>query len=142
MMGEQADVVVVGAGIFGLSAALELTARGYSVLVVDPGPVPHPLASSTDISKVIRMEYGSDEIYMALAEEARRGWLSWNERWIRQSRQPLYHETGVLMMALGEMQPGGFEYESFRLLESRGHAPERLAAGRLAARFPTSCDCA
>ena len=33
-----------------------------------PGPLPHPLAASTDISKVIRMDYGPDEDYLTAME--------------------------------------------------------------------------
>src|SRR2546428_6030061 len=51
-------IIVVGAGIFGVTAALELVRRGWRVTLVDPGPIPHPRAASTDISKVIRMAYG------------------------------------------------------------------------------------
>ena len=50
------SVVIVGAGVFGASAALELRKRGHSVTLLDPGPVPHVLAASTDISKVVRMD--------------------------------------------------------------------------------------
>jgi gamma-glutamylputrescine oxidase len=35
------DVAVIGAGLTGLSAALELAARGYAVAVVDRGPLGH-----------------------------------------------------------------------------------------------------
>jgi glycine/D-amino acid oxidase-like deaminating enzyme len=35
----EADVAVVGAGFTGLSAALELRSRGFTVAVLDQGPV-------------------------------------------------------------------------------------------------------
>ncbi|HZV02130.1 MAG TPA: FAD/NAD(P)-binding protein, partial [Planctomycetota bacterium] len=50
--------IVVGAGIFGVTAARELARRGHEVVLVDIGPIPHPLAASTDVSKVVRLEYG------------------------------------------------------------------------------------
>ena len=131
-----ARVIIVGAGVFGLTAALEIKRRGHEVLLLDQGAIPHPLAASTDISKVVRMEYGADATYMALAEAAIAGWRHWNEHWQRSGNSELYHETGVLMMSLDEMAPGGFEYESFRLLEARGHQPERLGGETLADRFP------
>ena len=114
--------VVVGAGIMGVTAALELDRRGWKVHLLDAGPIPNPLAASTDISKVFRMEYGADAAYMALVEEARTGWLAWNETWQAKNRDSLYHETGVLMVCLDKMAPGGFEYESFEMLRARGHA--------------------
>ena len=57
------EIVVIGSGIFGVSAALELAQRGHKVTLIDPGPLPRPIASSTDISKAVRMDYGSDELY-------------------------------------------------------------------------------
>lgn len=128
--------VVIGAGIFGVTAALELNARGHRVSLFDPGPLPHPLAASTDISKVIRMEYGPDEGYMALVEEAREGWLAWNEEWMAAGSEPLYHETGVLITSREPMAEGGFEYESWRMLLQRGHTPERMDTDTISQRYP------
>lgn len=130
-------VLVVGGGVFGLAAALALSGRpATSVLVLERGRVPHPEAASTDLSKVCRMEYGADEAYMELMEGARDGWLAWNRRWSAAGLDPLYHETGVLMVCLRPMEEGGFEHDSYRLLRRRGHAPERLGGARLGTRFP------
>jgi glycine/D-amino acid oxidase-like deaminating enzyme len=129
-------VVVVGAGVFGAAAALELRRRGHEVTLLDPGPLPHPLAASTDISKVLRMEYGADETYMALMEQAFEGWRRWAQAWAAAGAETLYHETGVLMVCRAPMEPGGFEYESWRVLRRRGHRPERLDADTLPRRFP------
>jgi len=130
-------VLVVGGGIFGLSAALGLSRRpGTLVEVLERGRVPHPEAASTDISKVCRMEYGADEAYMELMERARERWLGWNARWRDAGLDPLYHETGVLMVCLGPMEEDGFEHESYRLLRRRGHAPERIGGASLVQRFP------
>ena len=125
-------VLVLGGGIFGLTAALALRARGHAVIVRDPGPIPHPLAESTDISKIVRIDYGADVDYTALGERALVGWRAWNARWPR----PLFHETGVTFLAKQPMQPGGFEHDSFALLTARGHPLERLDAAQIAARFP------
>ena len=129
-------IIVVGAGIFGLTAALELARRRHRVTVFEQGAVPNPLAASTDISKVIRMEYGPDDAYMALGEAARAGWLTWNERWLEAGSDPLYHETGVLMLSRQPMEPGGFEYESWRRLLDRGHQPERMDRQKIAVDSP------
>lgn len=126
------DVLVVGAGIFGLTTAVELTDRGYATAVIDPGPIPHPLAASTDISKVVRMEYGTDAQYMEMVEIAINGWHNWNHEF----QSTLYHETGVVMFNKEPMAPGGYEYESYQMLLKRGHTPERLDAYHINRRFP------
>ncbi|MFQ5527431.1 MAG: FAD-dependent oxidoreductase [Thermoanaerobaculia bacterium] len=134
-MTSEGQALVVGAGIMGAVAALELDRRGWRITLLDQGEIPHPLAASTDISKVCRMEYGPDEHYMALMETAREGWLEWNRRWSSENRDLLYHETGVVMVCLDEMAPDGFEHESFELLKRRGHSPERIGGARLVERF-------
>lgn len=47
--------------------------------MIDPGPIPHPLAASTDVSKVVRMEYGADRQYLHMADRSIDGFLAWNE---------------------------------------------------------------
>jgi glycine/D-amino acid oxidase-like deaminating enzyme len=125
-------VFVAGGGIFGVTAALALRERGCEVTLGDPGPLPHPLAESTDISKVVRIDYGADEDYTALGERAIAGWRAWNARWPR----PLFHETGVTFLSRAPMEAGGFEHDSYETLVRRGHPIERLDAAAIAARFP------
>lgn len=125
-------VAILGSGIFGVTAALALRGRGYAVSLIDPGPLPHPLAASTDISKTIRLDYGSDEEYTVLAERSLEGWRRWNAEW----PEPLFHECGVASLCRSVMTPGGFEYASYHLLRQRGHWPERLDASALRRRFP------
>ena len=125
-------VLVAGGGIFGVTAARALRARGFAVTLVEPGPLPHPLAESTDISKIVRMDYGSDEDYTVFGEQSLAGWRAWNARWPR----PLFHETGVTFLSRAPMQPGGFEHDSHALLTRRGHRLERLDAAAIARRFP------
>ena len=131
-MAARQHILIVGGGIMGVTAALELRRRQANVTLIDPGPLPHPEASSTDISKMVRMDYGSDELYTEWMEEAFPRWREWNARW----GEALYHEDGFVIMTNEAMRPGGFEYESYRLLRERGYQPERLGAGALAARFP------
>lgn len=126
------DALVVGAGIFGATTALELNRRGHQTALLDPGPLPHPLAASTDISKVIRMEYGADAQYMAMVEQALPGWRRWNA----ELGDTLFHEMGVTMLTRAPMAPGGYEYESYQMLQQRGHAPQRLDGQAIAQRFP------
>jgi glycine/D-amino acid oxidase-like deaminating enzyme len=125
-------VIVVGAGINGLTAAIELKTRGHNVVLVDPGPLPHPLAASTDISKAVRRAYGADEDYTALADRSIKLWRKWNEEYSVE----LYHEVGVMFVRRREMKPGDFEHESFKILERRGHKIERMNSARFWKRFP------
>jgi glycine/D-amino acid oxidase-like deaminating enzyme len=127
---------VIGGGIFGLTAAIELSLRGHEVTIFDPGPIPHPLAESTDISKVVRLDYGTDLDYTTLGERALEGWRRWNAECRDAGRAPLFHETGVTFLARTPMQPGGFEHDSFTTLLARGHSLERLDATAITARFP------
>jgi glycine/D-amino acid oxidase-like deaminating enzyme len=125
-------VAVVGAGIFGVTAALALRSRGYGVSLFDPGPLPHPLAESTDISKIVRLDYGPDDAYLALMESAIEGWRRWNEV----LGERVFHEVGVVFLSRSPMAPGGFEHESFVRLAARKHPVERLDAAAIRARFP------
>src|SRR5712692_7254001 len=125
-------VIVVGAGINGVTAAIELKRRGHKVFLIDPGPLPHPLAASTDISKAVRAAYGPDEDYTALAERSIPIWRKWNQ----ELGVELYHETGVLFLRRRPMEPGDFEYESCKVLEKRGHKFERIGSAKLRERFP------
>lgn len=125
-------VIVVGAGVFGATASLELKDRGHDVTLIDRAQGPHPDASSTDVSKMVRMDYGSDVFYHELAETALDGWDRWNAEW----PTPLYHDQGFLVLAPRPMQPGGFEFESWRVLRERGYDPERIDSRLIASRYP------
>ena len=125
-------ILVIGGGTFGVNTALELRTRGHAVTLLEPGPLPNPNAASTDISKVIRMDYGRDEFYMQMMEDALAQWRAWNEEF----GEPVFHETGVLYLTLGGMRPGDFEYESYQLLQKRGHPVERLDSSSISKRFP------
>lgn len=131
------DFLVLGAGIFGLSTAIELRQRKYKVGILHPGPIPDPLAASTDISKIVRMEYGSDREYMDMAEQALEGWRAWNDLF----QDTLYHEVGFLLACRQKIDHPAhtFERASFENLLQKGYVPERLhrAGGTtVAERFP------
>lgn len=125
------NFVIVGGGVFGFTAAVELSSRGHQVTVLDPGPLPHPLAASTDLNKAVRMEYGADLQYTQMVDQAIDGWLEWNERF----KVNVYEPTGVLMLTKKPMAPGGYEYESLKLIDAQGRAPERLDGDTIHDRF-------
>ena len=123
-------VIVVGAGINGITSAIALRKRGHNAVLVDPGPLPHPLAASTDISKAVRAAYGADKEYTELAERSISLWRKWNIEF----GVELYHEIGVMFVRQQKMKPGDFEYESFKTLQQRGHKVERMNSAQR--RFP------
>lgn len=125
-------VVVVGAGLFGLTGARALLSRGWAVTLLDPGPVPHPDAASTDLSKVVRADYGADELYTGLAERAIEHWPAWNERF----GERVFHPTGLFVATSAPLDERPFERDTYSFLRSRGHALERLDAGAIARRYP------
>ncbi|RSL45318.1 hypothetical protein CEP53_010831 [Fusarium sp. AF-6] len=87
-------IVIVGAGVFGLSTALELKKRGYqNVTVIDRYLPPVVDGSSVDISRVIRVEY-ADPLYGKMAREAHEGWVK--------DYPDHYHQSGFVMVANGE----------------------------------------
>ncbi len=126
------EIIIVGAGINGVTAAIELKHRGHDVILLDPGPLPHPLAASTDISKAIRAGYGPDEDYSELADRSIPLWRKWNE----QFETNLYHQVGCLFLRRTPSQPGDFEFESARILEKRRHPILQITASDLRARYP------
>ena len=128
------DFLILGAGIFGLSTAIELIKRKYSVGLLNPDLIPDPLAASTDISKIVRMEYGTDTEYMAMAIESIEGWKDWNDLF----NDTLYHNTGYLLTTSGPLDSGqyGYEHSCYQNLLRKGFKPERLNQGQLGTRFP------
>ncbi|UPL04242.1 hypothetical protein LCI18_015176 [Fusarium solani-melongenae] len=80
-------IIIVGAGIFGLSTAIHLARRGYTdVTVFDKQPYEKTLysytegcdAASADINKIIRSAYGAQTEYQGLSAEALKAWDAWN----------------------------------------------------------------
>ncbi|KAJ4163894.1 hypothetical protein LMH87_005597 [Akanthomyces muscarius] len=92
-------ILIVGAGVFGLSTALELAARGYThVTVLDRFVPPAVDGSSVDLSRIIRFDYG-DRQYGIMAREAVAGWAAeYPDHW---------HPCGFLMLNSGA---DGFAY--------------------------------
>ena len=126
-------IAVVGAGVFGLAAAIEAGARGHDVALFDQGEVPHPAASSTDVAKAIRRTwYASDnETYVELAERAALQWSAWDEL----TGDSFYHPNGTLTV-VSRFDPGGPLHVSVQFLRKRGAEIAVLSAGEAGERFP------
>jgi glycine/D-amino acid oxidase-like deaminating enzyme len=125
-------ILIVGAGIFGVTASISLRRRGYEVHLFEKGKIPNPNASTTDISKMIRADYGADTFYMDMMLEAFKGWEKWNKEW----PQPLYHPVGFLLMTYEKVKEGSLEYESRQAFEERGIPVQPVTPELLAEQFP------
>lgn len=109
-------VLVVGAGIVGLSTAWALARRGVAVELFDQGPIPNPKSSSYDEHRINRHAYGKLDGYSRMMPDAYR---IWGELWsdlgvchyeetggiyvMRQDNDPWYDLTKA---ALAEMRIG------------------------------------
>lgn len=69
------EVVVAGAGVFGLATALELARRGHQVIAIDRFGSGHQVTSSTGASRSIRIAY-SEPFYVDLARDALTRWAA------------------------------------------------------------------
>ena len=126
------NVCVIGAGIFGIAAAVELRSRGHSVTVFERGSVPNENASSTDVAKSIRRWfYGDNETYLELVERSAAKWREWEERF----GSRVYHQTGGIRV-IRDFEPGTPMYQSVMYLRGLGADVRALSPQEARARFP------
>lgn len=122
-------IIVVGAGIAGLSTAWSLVKRGHEVTIVEQGPIPNPLAASGDHHRIIRRAYGAAAGYGRLISEA---YEAWDELWADLGETHL-DPRGFICVS---REPGD-EAEQFRDGLAAGSYPfEMYDAAEAAARWP------
>jgi len=120
-------IVIVGAGLMGLSAAWALAQRGHDVSLFEQGPLPNPRASSHDSHRLIRYPYGPATGYAKMVSEAYAAWERlWGDLGARH-----YVETGTL--CLGDAP---WTTDSARVMGAMGLPMDRLGGAEIARRFP------
>jgi len=129
MIAKSYDVAVVGAGSFGAWTAYHLQRAGQRVILLDAYGPANSRASSGGESRVIRVGYGTNEIYSRWAMRALELWQEFFER----SGQPLFHNTGVLW--LGRDQDT-YIRQCLATLEKLGVPHEPLTRPDLEKRYP------
>jgi len=89
------DVAVIGSGVFGAWSAWHLAQRGQRVALLDAYGPSNARASSGGETRIIRMGYGSDELYSRFSQKSLTQW----KNFFAATTQPLFHQTGVLWLA-------------------------------------------
>jgi monomeric sarcosine oxidase len=125
----RADMIVVGAGVFGAWTATSLLAAGQKVLLLDAWGPAHARASSGGESRLIRGAYGGDEVYTRMARDSLDAWRALSLR----SGLPIFHEAGILFF-FPEVQP--YLEETMRVHRRLGLPTELLDTGEMSRRFP------
>lgn len=90
--GGKPDIVVIGAGVFGVWTAWQLLLGGAKVLLVDAWGPGHNRSSSGGETRLIRTEYRGDPIYTRWAWDSLAEWKALGKR----HELPIFHETGAL----------------------------------------------
>ncbi|CAH0021257.1 unnamed protein product [Clonostachys rhizophaga] len=136
-LSKQDPVIIVGAGVFGLSTALHLAQRGYSAITVfdrldyDNSEYSYLKgcdAASADINKIVRTGYGKETMYSDLSLEAIQEWHSWNAQIAAgdvppgmEPNQVVFRPNGVLVINEGSNVPD-FEMASIKSIADSGLA--------------------
>ncbi len=125
----RADVIVVGAGVFGAWTAWHLRKLGRKVLLLDAWGAAHARASSGGESRMTRTAYGRDEIYTRFSWDSLEDW-----RWLSsRASPPIFHPLGVLFF-FPRVEP--YVADSIEVHKRLGFPLETLDRAALAKRFP------
>ena len=123
------DVLVVGAGVFGVWIASYLHRAGRRVAVIDAFGPAHSGASSGGESRVTRCGYGDAELYTDWACRSIAEWQDLSDR----AALPLFHRLGVLWI---HRDGDDHVTATAKVLSERDVPYSLLSSRELRARFP------
>lgn len=89
---DDADIIVVGAGIVGCATAAHLAEEGQDVLVLEAGDFPNPTATSYGSGRNFRFAYHEGGTYVPLLKRSRERWLALDDS----TSETLFTTTGSL----------------------------------------------
>jgi len=127
-MHSKPDVIVIGLGAMGSSAASHLAQSGARVLGIDRFTPPHAFGSSHGQTRIIREAYFEDPLYVPLVQQAYQLWRELQA----QSGRTLLRQTGALMIG---PQDGVLVRGARLSAEQHGLAHEMLDANEVVRRF-------
>lgn len=123
-------VLILGAGIAGLSAAWACARGGHAVEVIDQAEIPHRSGTSYDEHRLCRVPYGAQDGYARLMKPA---YQAWDALW-RDIGAVHYAETGCLALSTAE---GDWTARSRASLDRVGLPYEVVPPEALPERFQT-----
>jgi sarcosine oxidase len=123
------QVIVVGAGIAGLSTAWSLLKRGHQVTLLEQGLIPNPLAASGDHHRIIRRAYGKASGYAGAITEA---YDAWDELWVDLGQN--HHDPRGFLCVSRDAGDAAEEYREG--LEEGGYPFELMSTDAAVQRWP------
>ncbi|MEX2583829.1 MAG: FAD-binding oxidoreductase [Gemmatimonadota bacterium] len=123
------EIVVVGAGAFGLWTSLHLQMLGHQVTLVDLYGPGNSRATSADETRGIRTGYGDNELWSRWAKEAIGRWEAWDAEWGTR----MFTRTGDICM---RSDWAGFLAATTATWDTVGVRYERVTADEVRYRYP------
>jgi sarcosine oxidase len=123
------DAIVLGLGGMGSAAAFHLARRGARVLGLERFDIPHRMGSSHGLTRIIRLAYFEDPLYVPLLRRAYENWRALERDW----GEKLLFITGSLDAGAPD---GVIVSGALRSCHEHALAHELLDAAEVARRFP------
>ena len=124
------DIAIIGSGVFGAWSAYFLQKSGHHVALLDSYGPANSRASSGGESRIIRMGYGSDDIY---TRWSLRALPLWKQIFAEAHRPELFQKTGVLWIAHEKYQ---YALDTLTALQNHRVPHERLSLLGLRKHYP------
>lgn len=123
------NVVVVGAGVFGLWTALTLRRLGLRVMLLDAFGVGNVRASSSDETRAVRAGYGATEVYVSMVARSIELWKAHEEK----VKRELFVQSGCLWL-MGDDEK--FFRQSISALKKNNLPFDELTTDEITKKYP------